>query len=107
MSHIRDTFVVTMSVRRSKFEIYVDVLIEIKKGSQKPTKIMYGANLSWKPLQKILKSLVQQNLITEIEGTKKDKRTKSRYNLTNKGENVVRYFIKARNLVELSLKDVD
>ena len=98
---------VTMSVRRSKFEIYVDVLIEIKKGSQKPTKIMYGANLSWKPLQNILKSLVQQNLITEIEGTKKDKRTKSRYNLTNKGENVVRYFIKARNLVELSPKDVD
>jgi predicted transcriptional regulator len=107
MSHIKDTLVVIMSARRSKFEIYVDVLIEIKNGSQKPTKIMYGANLSWKPLQQILKSLVQQNLIIEFEGTRKDKRTKSRYQLTNKGENVVRYFIKARNLVELSPKDVD
>jgi predicted transcriptional regulator len=89
-----------MSSRRSRFEIYVDVLAEIKNGSNKPTQIMYAANLSWRPLQEILGSLVTQGLISEIGEDIKDKRTKVQFDLTVKGENVVRYYSKAKSLIE-------
>lgn len=86
--------------RRSKLEIYIDILKEINNGVIIPTKIMYGANLSWKPLQQILKSLVNQELIEEFTSENGDKRTKKAYNLTEKGINVLRYFNKAKELVE-------
>ena len=90
-----------MSTRRSRFEIYVDVLTQIKNGSSKPTQIMYAANLSWRPLQEILRSLATQSLISEMEEEIKDRRTKVQFNLTMKGENVVRYYSKAKSLVEI------
>ncbi|HUV34152.1 MAG TPA: winged helix-turn-helix domain-containing protein [Candidatus Desulfaltia sp.] len=90
-----------MSSRRSRFEIYVDVLSEIKNGSNKPTQIMYAANLSWRPLQEILRSLVGQGLIAEIDEEIKDKRTKVQFDLTMKGDNVVRYYSKAKSLIEI------
>ena len=89
-----------MTNRRSKLEIYIDILEEIHNGVIIPTKIMYGANLSWKPLQQILTSLVTQELIEEVTAEKGDKRTKIAYNLTEKGMNVIRYFNKAKELVE-------
>jgi predicted transcriptional regulator len=69
---------------------------------------MYRANLSYKPLKSILQSLLDQDLIEE-EGEKiKDKRTKVEYRLTQKGVNVVRYYSKAKDLVEISNpKDLD
>lgn len=97
-----------MSNRRSRFEIYVDVLTEIMNGSKKPTKIMYGANLSYKPLKNILQSLLDQGLIEEDERRIKDKRTKVKYVLTQKGVNVIKYYSKAKDLIEISNpKDLD
>jgi predicted transcriptional regulator len=97
-----------MSNRRSRFELYVDILTEIMNGSTKPTKIMYGANLSYKSLKSILKTLINQGLIEEAEGIKKDKRTKITYKLTQRGINVVRYYRKAKNLIEIkNPKDLD
>ena len=97
-----------MSGRRSRFEIYVDILNEIMDGVGKPTKIMYGANLSYKPLKEILHSMLDQGLITENAGPNKDKRTKFTYELTTKGVNVVRYYSKAKNLIEIkNPKDLD
>jgi predicted transcriptional regulator len=88
--------------RRSKLEIYLDVLWAIKSGTAKPTRIMYEANLSWKPLQRILKSMVSQNLVEEIDASEsRDKRTNTLYEITQKGENVVSYFNHARGLIEL------
>lgn len=89
-----------MTNRRSKLEIYIDILEEIRNGVIIPTRIMYGANLSWKPLQQILKSLVTQELIVEYMAEEGDKRTKKTYKLTEKGLNVLRYFSKAKELVE-------
>ena len=69
---------------------------------------MYGANLSWRPLRGILKSLLNQSLLTEIEGDPRDKRTKVIYELTQKGENVLRYYSKAKSLIEIhSPEDLD
>jgi predicted transcriptional regulator len=89
-----------MTNRRSKLEIYIDILEEINQGVVIPTRIMYGANLSWKPLQQILKSLTSQELIVEYTMDEGDKRTKKAYKLTEKGINVLRYFNKAKDLVE-------
>jgi len=89
-----------MSSRRSKFEIYIDILTEIKRGTVIPTRIMYGANLSWKPLEQTLKTLIAQGLIIE-QSMDDDKRTKKAYALTEKGENVLKYFNRAKGLLEL------
>ena len=95
-----------MKSRRSKLEIYLDVLKVIKQGTNKPTRIMYGANLSWKLLQNILSSLVDQSLIVEIDTSdSRDKRTNTIYDITNKGESVIRYFERAKGLIEVDEPD--
>ncbi len=84
-----------MAPRRSKLEIYVEVLQIIKTGTSKPTRIMYEANLSWDHLHRVLIPMMSQGLIDEIDTTqerRRDKRTSRRYELTQKGENVLRYF---------------
>jgi len=68
----------------------------------KPTRIMYEANLSWKPLQRILRSMVSQGLVEEIDASgSRDGRTNTLYEITQKGENVVSYFNQAKSLIEL------
>jgi len=63
---------------------------------------MYGANLSWKPLQRILNSMINQDLIREVDASlSRDKRTNIYYEITQKGENVVKYFNRAKDLLEL------
>jgi len=90
--------------RRSRLEVCLDVLWTIRNGTRKPTRIMYGANLSWKPLQRVLGSLVSQGLVAEVvPHDLKDNRTSICYELTPKGENVIHYFNKARDLLELEV----
>ena len=88
--------------RRSKLEIYLEVLQIIKGGTSKPTHIMYNANISWQPLIRVLESMMNQDLVTEIDvsdtGRKRDKRTTKLYEITMKGEQVVRYFKGAKEL---------
>ena len=96
------------SHRRSKFEIYIDVLQVIKKGTCKPTRVMYDANLSWAPLLKVLKSLLGQGLIEALDakevakdwGMRYDKRTSVLYAITQKGEDVLKYFSEGDNLID-------
>ncbi|MFB0558622.1 MAG: winged helix-turn-helix domain-containing protein [Candidatus Bathyarchaeia archaeon] len=88
--------------RRSRLEIYLDVLWAIKKGTRKPTRIMYESNLSWKPLQGILKSMISQGLIDEIDASgDRDKRTSTIFELTPKGENIVNYFNQGKEYLRL------
>ena len=95
-----------MKNRRSKLEIYLDVLKVIKEGTTKPTRIMYGANLSWKLLQGILSSMVSQDLIEEIDVSEsRDKRTNTVYRVTHKGDSVIRYFDRAKGLIEVDEPD--
>jgi predicted transcriptional regulator len=89
-----------MSIRRSKFEIYIDIISLIKNGIVIPTRIMYNANLSWKPLKEILNTLCAQGVIEVVSMDGEDKRTKRSYVLTEKGENILRYFNKAKCLME-------
>jgi predicted transcriptional regulator len=77
------------------------VLDEIKNGETKPTRIMYGANLSWKSLKEILASLVKQKLVEEILSENRGKRAKKRYEITTKGENVLQYYSMVSGLIEV------
>ena len=91
-----------MKNRRSKLEIYLDVLKVIKEGTTKPTRIMYVANLTWKILQSVLNSMVDLDLIEEIDmSMSRDKRTNTVYQVTNKGDSVIRYFDRAKGLIEV------
>ena len=93
-----------MKHRRSKLEVYLDVLWTIKSGTTKPTRIMYESNLSWKPLQRTLSSLASQGLVAEYEpDDNRDRRTTTCYELTQKGENVLKYFKRAEDLLELEI----
>ena len=88
--------------RRSKLELYLDVLWAIKRGTIKPTRIMYEANLSWKPLQKILTSMIAQKLVEDVDASdNRDKRTNTIYKITQKGENIITYFSRAREYLEI------
>ena len=90
-----------MSARRSKFQLSVEVLGQIKRGEKKPTRIMYSANLSWKSLKEILESLVSQGLVNEIVVSRSSKRAKKRYDITAKGENVLQYYNMVSDLIEI------
>lgn len=90
-----------MSARRSKFQLSVEVLGQIKRGEKKPTRIMYSANLSWKSLKEILESLVSQELVDEVIVSRSSKRAKKRYEITPKGENVLQYYNMVSDLIEI------
>ena len=85
-----------MSSKRSRIEIYLDVLQAIRKGVHKPTRIMYRTNLSWKPLMQVLDAMMEQNL---IELDKQGSHVV--YKITEKGMNVLNYFNEAMELIEI------
>ena len=90
----------SLTQRRSKLDIMMTVLGAIKDGVDKPTRIMYTANMSWNSTQKIFEDLLEQDLIyvTEEPGLK---RAKKRYHITEKGLNVLQYFERAKLLIRV------
>ena len=87
---------------RSRLELYLEVLNIIKNGTEKPTRIMYGANLSWTILKDILSSLETQDLVEEIDVSEsRDRRSARIYRITEKGEHLMRYYKKAEQLIDL------
>lgn len=86
--------------RRSKFELIIDILLEIKKGNKKPTHITSRANISYPRLKKLLKDMSQMGLLMETEiRDNKDNRCKVHYKITSQGESVITYFVLSKNNV--------
>jgi predicted transcriptional regulator len=82
---------------RSKARIYADILNSILKqgGKSRPTKILYGANLSYDRLTKHLGLLAELGLVIE------DKENgESVFKLTNKGRGFVLEFVKVEKFAE-------
>ncbi len=52
-------------VRRSRQLIYFDVLKAIEEGTDKPTRIMFEANLSWSSLCSVFDTLINGGFIRE------------------------------------------
>jgi predicted transcriptional regulator len=59
-------------------------------GENKPTRIIYGSNISWNTLNQIIDSLIEQGFLER----KKVKKT-YRYEITEKGIRSLSYFRKA------------
>ena len=82
---------------RSKARIYADILNSILKhgGRSGPTRILYGANLSYDRLMKHLGQLIELNLVQEekVNG-------ESVFKLTDKGRAFVLEFIKVEKFAE-------
>jgi predicted transcriptional regulator len=84
-------------VRRSRLEIFFDVLAVIARGVSKPTRIMYKTNLSWTSMQDIFETLIDGGFILEEAiGTAK------RYTITERGQNALAYHLRSlEGLVEI------
>ena len=77
-------------VRRSRLDIYFDVLKTIDNGTDKPTRIMYETNLSWTSLISVFTALINSEFI-RVEKMK----TSKRYYITEKGKNALSYHLKS------------
>ncbi len=90
-------------MRRGPIEIYRDVLLSVAMSenyTEKPTRIMYKANMSWAPLNKILTSMVEFGMLELIDvhgqasgGRRKarlDQRSTYRYRVSKKGFVILR-----------------
>jgi predicted transcriptional regulator len=66
--------------RRSKLETYFSIIEVVGAGNQKPTHIMYKANLSWVVMQDYIRNLESRGVVesAEAEGRKS-------YHLTQRG----------------------
>lgn len=78
-------------------ETYCDILKAIAAGAEKPTHVMYKANLSWTVMQSYLKSLESRGLVMaqETEG-------KKTYRLSDKGFQLLRQFMSIRDDLSLN-----
>lgn len=84
--------------RRSKFEIYLDVL-DCIRNTHKPTRIMYQCNLSWSLLKNVIRDLNDKKLISEEVFSKpSDKRTRYIYHITDKGIAFLEQYHKAQQI---------
>ena len=85
-----------MSPRRSSFQMAVDILTIIAEGEQKPTRIMYAANLSWSSLKSKLDLLVNNGYVDEGYVSDRNKL----YSITSKGFEVLRYFNRLESMIQ-------
>jgi predicted transcriptional regulator len=82
--------------RRSRIETFFDVLCTIGSGIEKPTHIMYKANLSWTIMQIYTDSLIRKGLVLfeESEG-------KKRYRLTEKGRQIMQQYLSIKEDLDI------
>ena len=73
--------------KRSRLQIYFDVLEVIAEGTSKPTQIMYGTNLSWNTLSRVFEVLLTSQFLRK-EKTKSSKR----FYITEKGKQALAYY---------------
>ncbi len=81
-----------IAYRRSRVELYVDILQAIANGRESPAKVVYAANLSYDRVVKCLEFLEEQGLVQQNSET-----MKRRFKITSKGMDVVRYFGEVQN----------
>jgi predicted transcriptional regulator len=75
--------------KRSRLEMYYDVLEAITRGTHKPTRIMYKTLLSWNMLREILEPLIDNGFIRTEE---QDNSKRRYYVITDKGKESLSYY---------------
>ncbi len=85
-------------MRRSKLEIYVDILLVlVHHGPMKLTHIMYKANVNCSVLEKFLEFLIKQGMV-EMKIVKRDRKV---FMITQRGVNVLKYFRELKIMLPL------
>ena len=82
---------------RSKVRIYADILNSMLKhgGKSGPTRILYGANLSYDRLMRHLSQLIELGLVVEEKDT-----SETVFKLTDRGRTFVLEFAKVEKFAE-------
>jgi predicted transcriptional regulator len=89
-------------MRRSKLEMYVDILKVLShRGPLKLTHIMYKANVNCSVLKQYLDFLIQQNLVEERTMGKK----RIVYAVTERGITVLKHFRELKTVLPLIEED--
>jgi len=80
-----------LSGRRSKLEITCDILSVISKGTEKPTRIMQLANVTWDDLIMYLEALIRNRLLSRrVHGKRVT------YSLTEDGSALLDHYLKLK-----------
>lgn len=93
------TYISPKSLRRSKFEVEIDLLKTLtRQGPLKTTHLMYKANVNCVVLKEYMESLIKRNLV--------EKRTlgKNRmvYTITDKGMRVLKHLRELENAMQMA-----
>ncbi len=97
-----------MPKRRTRLEMYFDVLLAMKRGNNNKTSIMNAANITWKTLNEILGSLMSQGFVEEVKTLQwRDRRIKVYYDFTARGEKMMIYLRYHNEILdEIDLKEL-
>jgi len=98
--------------RRTRLGLYIDVLKVIAGGTNKPTRILYEARLSWTSMKGVMDFLIENELVVKEKivykrygrGITKDQRSRERYAITDKGLTVLKFFDREQILANLLTK---
>lgn len=88
-----------MSLRRSRFEIYRELLTQVHNGDYQPNRMMYSTELPWYTFNQVMQTLISQKFLVEVDQI--DKGSRARYKVTEKGERFLEYLGKALNSVDM------
>jgi predicted transcriptional regulator len=83
-------------IRRSDIEVYMDIMTAIKRDPI-PTRIMYGANVSWAALNDRVEFLIRANFVTVTDGI--DGRSREEFYLTESGVKVLTHWTTAMDIL--------
>ena len=78
--------------KRSRLEIYRDILRAVSEGERKPTLIMYRSNLSWRTCTRYINRLSKEGLLTVTKSG-----VHRVINLTSQGRKAMQDFAAAVN----------
>lgn len=97
-----------MPKRRTRLEMYFDVLMAMKRGNNNKTSIMNAANISWKTLNEIMGSLMSQGFVEEVKTLQwRDRRIRVYYDFTARGEKMMIYLRYHNEILdEIDLKEL-
>ena len=73
-------------------EIMCDILEVVSSGMERPTHIIYKANISWRVFNNCLRILISKGLVSKVDEGKRDV-----YKLTEKGYSVLHEYKNLRS----------